>query len=336
MQCLADGALAGAEAATGAGFAAAPVFAAWRRSWGSARRGAELARSGSGGKAFVDFQNDVTVSDVELAHREGYGAAEHLKRYTTLGMATDQGKTANVAGAGAHRRAHRPHDPRGRRRPCSARPIRPCRYRRAGRPAIAARSSGRTGCRRRTHGRRSTARCSSRPARGCVRSISARPARRAGCRASTARRATVRQAVGVCDVSTLGKIDVQGAGRRSVPRPRLRQHILDAAGRQRALWPDAARGRLRARRRHRARGWPSSISSPRPRRQTRRKVLEHCEFCHQVLWPELDVQIGLGDRAMGAVRGRGPALARRAGKARCDPQTTSATRRCPTWACARS
>ncbi len=49
-----------------------------------------------GGKAFVDFQNDVTVRDVALAHEEGYVAIEHLKRYTTLGMGTDQGKTSNV------------------------------------------------------------------------------------------------------------------------------------------------------------------------------------------------------------------------------------------------
>jgi sarcosine oxidase subunit alpha len=49
-------------------------------------------------KAFVDFQNDVKVSDVELAAREGYVSVEHTKRYTTLGMATDQGKTSNVNG----------------------------------------------------------------------------------------------------------------------------------------------------------------------------------------------------------------------------------------------
>ncbi len=48
------------------------------------------------GKAFVDFQNDVTVDDIDLAHREGYRAVEHLKRYTTLGMGTDQGKTSNL------------------------------------------------------------------------------------------------------------------------------------------------------------------------------------------------------------------------------------------------
>ncbi|MGI9355005.1 MAG: FAD-dependent oxidoreductase, partial [Rhizobiaceae bacterium] len=49
-------------------------------------------------KAFVDLQHDVTTEDVRLAHREGFVSVEHLKRYTTLGMATDQGKTSNVAG----------------------------------------------------------------------------------------------------------------------------------------------------------------------------------------------------------------------------------------------
>jgi sarcosine oxidase subunit alpha len=49
-------------------------------------------------KGFVDPQNDVTADDVRLAHREGFVAVEHLKRYTTLGMATDQGKFGNVVG----------------------------------------------------------------------------------------------------------------------------------------------------------------------------------------------------------------------------------------------
>ena len=49
-------------------------------------------------KRFVDFQNDVAVSDIELALREGYRSIEHVKRYTTLGMATDQGKTSNLNG----------------------------------------------------------------------------------------------------------------------------------------------------------------------------------------------------------------------------------------------
>ncbi len=53
-----------------------------------------------GNKHFIDFQNDVTVADLELAQREGYESVEHTKRYTTFGMATDQGKTSNINGLG--------------------------------------------------------------------------------------------------------------------------------------------------------------------------------------------------------------------------------------------
>ena len=63
---------------------------------------------GGNGKAFVDFQNDVTDKDIALAEREGFRSVEHLKRYTTLGMATDQGKTSNVNGLAHHGRADRP------------------------------------------------------------------------------------------------------------------------------------------------------------------------------------------------------------------------------------
>ena len=49
-------------------------------------------------KMWLDFQNDVKVSDVELAAREGFESVEHAKRYTTLGMATDQGKLSNING----------------------------------------------------------------------------------------------------------------------------------------------------------------------------------------------------------------------------------------------
>ncbi|MEP5088268.1 MAG: 2Fe-2S iron-sulfur cluster-binding protein, partial [Paracoccaceae bacterium] len=50
------------------------------------------------GRAWLDQQNDVTVKDVKLAHQENFKSVEHLKRYTTLGMATDQGKTSNMGG----------------------------------------------------------------------------------------------------------------------------------------------------------------------------------------------------------------------------------------------
>ena len=51
-------------------------------------------------KAFIDFQNDVTAKDIKLAVREGFESIEHVKRYTTTGMATDQGKTSNMNALG--------------------------------------------------------------------------------------------------------------------------------------------------------------------------------------------------------------------------------------------
>src|SRR5690606_14852143 len=55
---------------------------------------------GHGPKHFVDFQNDVGAADLLLAHREGLTSVEHVKRYTTTGMGTDQGKTSNVNALG--------------------------------------------------------------------------------------------------------------------------------------------------------------------------------------------------------------------------------------------
>lgn len=55
----------------------------------------------SKGRQWVDFQHDVTLKDIALAHRENMVSVEHLKRYTTLGMAGDQGKTSNIAGLAA-------------------------------------------------------------------------------------------------------------------------------------------------------------------------------------------------------------------------------------------
>ncbi|MDP6705879.1 MAG: sarcosine oxidase subunit alpha family protein [Alphaproteobacteria bacterium] len=100
--CLAHGSDAGAEAARSLGFSIshapempmvemreeAPMRPLWQVPLPATIKG----------KRFVDFQNDVTVEDIRLAHREGYVSVEHLKRYTTLGMGTDQGKTANVNG----------------------------------------------------------------------------------------------------------------------------------------------------------------------------------------------------------------------------------------------
>ena len=54
--------------------------------------------TGSTKRAWVDLQNDVTAKDIEQSLSEGFSAVEHVKRYTTLGMATDQGKTSNTLG----------------------------------------------------------------------------------------------------------------------------------------------------------------------------------------------------------------------------------------------
>ena len=101
--CLAEGAEAGREAAKAAGFEGAeplrlpetvPVEAAPIRPLWIVPGKRPLGHGNA--KHFVDFQNDATAADVMLASREGYQSIEHLKRYTTTGMGTDQGKTSNV------------------------------------------------------------------------------------------------------------------------------------------------------------------------------------------------------------------------------------------------
>ncbi len=101
--CLCGGAETGVKAALAAGFTkkiTSPEFPAIREdrvysilpNWSPI----EPAK----GKAFVDFQSDVTTKDISSAHDEGYLSVEHLKRYTTLGMGTDQGKTSNINAIG--------------------------------------------------------------------------------------------------------------------------------------------------------------------------------------------------------------------------------------------
>ncbi len=93
-QALIDGSNAGADAARALGFAANPR-GDWRVHDEPSAVGSYWG-GGSRGKAFVDFQNDVTQADLTISASEGFTSPEHLKRYTTLGMGTDQGKTSNV------------------------------------------------------------------------------------------------------------------------------------------------------------------------------------------------------------------------------------------------
>ena len=101
--CVTGGHSAGAQAAKAAGVFdspgkaptadsadEAPMAAVWMMPQGASYK----LRS----KMWLDYQNDVKVSDVQLAAQEGYESVEHTKRYTTLGMATDQGKLSNING----------------------------------------------------------------------------------------------------------------------------------------------------------------------------------------------------------------------------------------------
>ena len=100
---LEDGAQAGAAAAIAAGCAAAtPIFRAVARELSVRGAPGALPQPGvrAPAKAFVDFQNDVTTRDLALATREGFQSIEHIKRYTTTGMATDQGKTSGMNALG--------------------------------------------------------------------------------------------------------------------------------------------------------------------------------------------------------------------------------------------
>ena len=100
---LSDGVAAGVDAASAAGFSPAvsrpkvietpteaPMLPVWQMPAAADYR--------LKAKSWLDFQNDVKVTDVELAAREGFESVEHTKRYTTLGMATDQGKLSNING----------------------------------------------------------------------------------------------------------------------------------------------------------------------------------------------------------------------------------------------
>ncbi len=103
--CLAEGEAAGLRAAALCGFGTSRGEAgsgvagrATRIRPRPRRRSRARCPPREARRAFVDLHNDVTAADIALAAREGYAVPEHLKRYTTLGMGTDQGKTGNLAG----------------------------------------------------------------------------------------------------------------------------------------------------------------------------------------------------------------------------------------------
>jgi sarcosine oxidase subunit alpha len=242
----------------------------------------------SRGKAFVDFQHDVTDRDVALAHREGFRSVEHLKRYTTLGMATDQGKTANVTGLAVMA------DLTGLGIPgtgtTTARP-----------PWTPVALGAIAGPHRGAHFRpaRRTPMHDWEAANGASfvevgpwyrAQWYARPGE-AGWRDSVDREAlAVRAGVGICDVSTLGKIEVTGPDAAA---------LLDIAYANSIA--TLAVGRVRYGVMLREDGFvmdDGTVARLAPDRffvttttANAGRVMQHLEFCHQVLRPSLDVSM---------------------------------------------
>ena len=208
------------------------------------------------GKAFVDFQHDVTADDVRLAHREGFVSVEHLKRYTTLGMATDQGKTSNVPGLAIMAEAlGKPIPEVGttRFRP----PFAPVSL-----GALAAERYGDIRPERLTpmhdwhveHG--ATMYSAGLWHRPMIYGQPGETVEQAYVREATA----CARAAGIVDVSTLGKIAVQGPDAAEF-LDRVYTNIFSTlAGRQGALRADAARGRPRSSTTARPGGSASTIS----------------------------------------------------------------------------
>ena len=160
------------------------------------------------GRAWIDLQNDVTVKDVKQSQAEGFRSVEHLKRYTTLGMATDQGKTSNVLGLAIMAEATGKSIPETGttifRPPYSPVPI----------GALAGRARGKDFRPFRltpSHKWAETHGADFVEAGAWLRAQWFRKGSEKGWRDSVDREVeATRGSVGICDVTTLGKIDIQG------------------------------------------------------------------------------------------------------------------------------
>jgi sarcosine oxidase subunit alpha len=241
----------------------------------------------SKGKAFVDFQNDVTVSDVALAKQEGFIAVEHLKRYTTLGMATDQGKTANVAGLAimaeltgktieqtGTTRFRPPYTPvalGALAGPHGGKDFKPCRY------TPTHDWAAKQGAVFVETGLWLRAQYFPKPGEDWL--------------AATSREVNaVRSSVGICDVTTLGKIDIQG------PDAAQFLELLYTNS-----WKNLPIGRARYGLMLREDGFVMDDGTTTRLGETQyvmttttanaAKVFQHMEFCRQWLFPRLDVHI---------------------------------------------
>ena len=286
-RCLAAGTVAGQTAASDCGFNAKPPT--------PPRADDEPAAitplwhvTGAQGPAFIDFQNDVTTKDIGLAQQEGYRSAELLKRYTTLGMATDQGKTANVNGLALLAEARGksiaeigttiyrpPYTPvsfgalAGHHRGPDYRPLRlPPAHAWAKQQGAVFMEAG------------AWLRAAYFPKSG----------EKDWLESATRETKSTRSGVGLCDVSTLGKIDIQGSDAASfLDRVYTNTFSTLPIGKARyglmlredgCVLDDGTTSRLGPT--HFLMTTTTAKASP---------VMQHLDFCHQCLWPHLDVQM---------------------------------------------
>jgi sarcosine oxidase subunit alpha len=284
--CLASGAQRGAAAASEAGYQTAPVAVPMVDPDSLLQQPLWRVRGGRG-KAFVDYQNDVGSSDIALARREGFSAVEHLKRYTTLGMATDQGKTSGVNGVAlmaelsaksiaetgttTFRPPYTPVAIGALAGPHRDRAFRPVRH-------------------TPTHAWAAEQGAVFIEAGLWLRAQYFPRAGEADWLQTVTREArTVRAAVGLCDVTTLGKIDIQGSGAATLlDRVYANTFSTLKVGRVRyglmlredgVAMDDGTTARL---------GEHHFLMTTTTANAA--KVSQHLEFCLQWLWPELDVQ----------------------------------------------
>jgi sarcosine oxidase subunit alpha len=243
---------------------------------------------GSRGKAFVDFQNDVTAKDIVLADREGFRSVEHLKRYTTLGMATDQGKTANVNALAIMSQLT------GKSIPETGITLARPPYSPVAIGAFAGHHRGKTFKATRyapSHKWAAEQGAAFVEAGLWLRAaMFPKPGDKDWLETVTREVNGVRGGVGICDVSTLGKIDIQGSDAAEfLERVYINGWKKLAVGKARygamlredgILMDDGTTARFAD-----DRFFMTTTTA------NAGKVLQHLEFCHQWHWPHLDVQM---------------------------------------------
>jgi len=284
---LREGTAAGAAAAESCGFKSSPAET-WTTDEEPVGTALIVPMGTSPGKAFVDFQHDVTQEDIALAAREGFESAEHLKRYTTLGMGTEQGKTGQVNGLALLASLT------GR----SITEVGTTTFRPPFAPVALGALAGHA---RGKHFRptRLTPSHDWAQEHGATFMEAgewlraqwfARPGEKDWLETVKREVGVVRSCVGVCDVSTLGKVDIQGPDAAlfldriyantfsTLPIGKVRYGLM--LREDGFVFDDGTSARLAEH--HYLMSTTTANAA---------KVLRHLEHARQVLWPELDVQI---------------------------------------------